>query len=53
MPHGQRVREQPSGRVGTVAGYTQSETGEWQWAVAMDDDHRVWMVSERDLHALP
>lgn len=45
----QRVRERASGRTGTVDGYTQSAEGNWTWAVAMDDDERVWMVSDREL----
>jgi len=43
------VRERASGRTGTVDGYTQSAEGNWTWAVAMDDDERVWMVSDREL----
>ncbi len=48
MPHEARVREMSSGRTGTVAGFTQSRDGDWKWAVMMDDDERVWMVSHAD-----
>ena len=52
-PHGQRVRERSSGRVGTIAGHSQSQAGDWNWAVHMHDDQRVWMVSHDDLDSWP
>jgi hypothetical protein len=45
LPHGIRVRETSTGRLGEVVGYSQSDDGQWHWAVHMDDDDRVWTVS--------
>jgi hypothetical protein len=52
LPHGARVRQRSTGLTGTLVGQTESGSGEWEWALRMDDDERVPMVGNADTQLL-